>query len=125
MIVACRISNGLDIGGFLLKGSYVGPDYPVRGAPGRPRERIAGYEITRDVPVHLWECWYAANARGPIVQNGIVFGTDDETALAEFCWANRQEHGHAYGAGQAYSQAPTLSSPPGPAAGSGTGKTGQ
>jgi hypothetical protein len=94
LIVASRLSAKLDIGGFVLQGNYVGPDHPA-GHPSR--ERIAGFEITRDVPTTLWERW---EARTSFERAGVVFGTEDETALAEWCWRNVRPHGHAHGAPQ-------------------------
>lgn len=83
MIVACKIWNGLSINGFALKPAVVAPDRLAAG-----RERIAGFEITRGVPDHLWEAWYADNRDGPIVRNGLVHGVADTgfDELAGWCW---------------------------------------
>src|ERR1700752_4841185 len=89
MICACKLSNGLNLGdGVVLKGAFIGPGYPAN-APGR--ERIAGYEITRNVPDHVWERF--ASSAGAILANKLVFGPNDETALSEFCWQNARVRG--------------------------------
>ena len=108
MIVACRLSNNLDIGGFVLRGNYVGVSHTAAAAgdPGNGasnslaasapgRERIAGFEITRNVPDDVWERW---EARGMYEATGVVHGSNDETELAEWCWRNVRSHGHAHGA---------------------------
>jgi hypothetical protein len=100
VIVACRISNGIDIGGFVLKGNYIGPEFPAKPQPPNPpRERIAGFEITRNVPTEIWERWVGGGGAS-LVRAGVVFGSDDEVTLAEWCWAHRQAHGHSHGAPQ-------------------------
>lgn len=91
MIVASRITTGVDIGGFILKGNYVGSEYPAN-MPGR--ERIAGFEITRNVPDVFWDNW---GARKQFEENGLVFGSNDETALTQWCWAHAKPHDHAHG----------------------------
>ena len=89
MIVACKLPNGLNLGdGVVLKGAFICPDHPAN-EPGR--ERIAGYEITRGVPDSVWGR-FAASAR-QFFELRLVFGTDDEQALNEFCWQNRSVRG--------------------------------
>lgn len=104
--VACRVPNGLDIGGFVLRGNYVGVAHTADAAAGRSnalaanapgRERIAGYEITRDVPDAIWERW---SARAQFEASGTVFGTKSEQELSEWCWRHVRGHGHAHGAPQ-------------------------
>ena len=109
MIVACRLSNGIDIGsGVVLKGNYVGPEYPARPLPPNPpRERIAGFEITRDVPSDVWERWLRGGGE-TIVRAGVAFGTNDEQELTEWCWAHRQGHAHAHGAPRDGSSSPSI-----------------
>lgn len=98
MIVASRLSSKLDIGGFVIKGNYVGPDFPAN-AP--TRERIAGCEVTRDVPDAIWERW---EARSAFEDNGVVHGSTDEQELSEWCWRTVRSHGHAHGAPQSGTQ---------------------
>lgn len=99
MIVASRLSAGLDIGGFVVRGNFVGPDYSAN-MPGR--HRIAGFEITV-VPDDVWERW---DARRSFEERGVVFGSTDEHALTEWCWRNAHPHGHAHGASHGGSTAP-------------------
>lgn len=92
MIVASKLPNGVDIGGFVLKRAILGVDDHLKpNAPGR--ERIAGYEITRGVPDEIWDRWIRDNANSPIVTGFLVFGTDDETALSQFCWSHSDVKG--------------------------------
>lgn len=107
MICACRLSNGLDLGGgVVLKGNYAGPEHPAQPGPDRPpRERIAGYEITRDVPDDVWERWLGGGGSA-IVKAGVVFGTNDEQELSEWCWSHRRGHGHNHGVPQDGSTSP-------------------
>ena len=92
MIVASKLPNGLDLGGFIIKPAMVGhEDHHKARAPGR--ERIAGYEITRGVPDNIWDRWF--NASSPIVSLRLVAGfkDEDEQGLNEFCWANSKVRG--------------------------------
>lgn len=94
MIVACKLPNGLDIGGFVLRGAVLGhEDHQKANAPGR--ERVAGYEITRDVPDDVWGRWYAENSRGPIVANGLVAGFTDQLEMEAWCHGHRNVRGWA------------------------------
>jgi hypothetical protein len=92
MIVVCKLPSGLDIGGFLLRGAMVGHE-PWQRAVAPGRERIAGYEVTRDVPDSLWQRWRNENANGPIVQRGLVEGFDDELKMQEWCYAHANVRG--------------------------------
>jgi hypothetical protein len=98
-VVACRVPNGLDIGsGVVLRGNYVGPEFPAKPVPPAPaRERIAGYEITRDVPDDVFERW---TARAQFEASGAVFGSQVDQEVTEWCWAHARSHGHAHGAPQ-------------------------
>lgn len=118
MIVASRLSYKLDIGGVVLGGNYVGvaqtSDAAAGGqnalaakAPGR--ERIAGFEITRDVPNDVWERW---EARAAFERTGSVYGSEDEQALTEWCWRNVRAHGHAHGAPQGGTDGSPVAGPP-------------
>jgi hypothetical protein len=92
MICACKLSWGLDLGGFVLKRAMLGPEDGHRAnEPGR--ERIAGYEITRGVPDDVWDRWYAANRNSPIVQNAMVFGSNDMVEVDSWCRRNKNARG--------------------------------
>jgi len=92
MIVACKLPSGLDIGGYVLRGSMIGhEDHQKINTPGR--ERIGGYEITRDVPDDLWERWLRDNRNSPIVGNHLVHGCADEEELTGWCWAHASVRG--------------------------------
>lgn len=91
-VVACKLPNGLNIEGFVLKGAAIGIDrHDQRQRDEKGRERLGGYEITRGVPASIWESWYKDNKNGPIVQKGLVMGFPDEgngqlpLKLQEFC----------------------------------------
>ena len=94
-VCACKLPNGLNIGGgIILRGAVIGQEeHQLANAPGR--ERIAGYEITRDIPADIWERWYGENANSPIIHNKLVMGflKGDDQALNEFCWANVRMRG--------------------------------
>jgi hypothetical protein len=92
MICASKLPNGLDLGGFVLRPAMIGHE-PNQTATAPYRERIAGYEITRSVPDAVWNEWYGRNASGPIVGNGLVFGSNDYDEVAAFCWRNRDVRG--------------------------------
>lgn len=103
-VVALKLGQSLDIGGFVLRGAMVGVEEEHKAhAPGR--HRVAGYEITRNVPVEIWERWYNQNASGPIVQNGLVMGfvdNGDDGELDAWCW----QHGSVKGWQQASQNQP-------------------
>lgn len=89
MLCACKLGNGMSLGeGWYLRGAFVGPEHPANGAG---RERIAGYEITRGVPDAVWERF--ASSAGALLEKNLVFGTNDEQELTEFCWRNRAVRG--------------------------------
>lgn len=92
--VASRLSTGLDIGGFIVKGNFIGPGFPAN-TPGR--ERIAGCEVTRNVPDDVWQSW---EARASFEARGTVYGSQNEQELSEWCWRSVRSHGHAHGAPQ-------------------------
>jgi hypothetical protein len=93
MIVACKLPNGLDIGGAaVLRGSMIGhEDHQRANAPGR--ERVAGYEITRDVDAAVWARWLRDNRNSPIVGNHLVHGCADYDELVNWCWAHTAVRG--------------------------------
>ena len=94
-VVASKFPNGLDLGGFIVRGAMVGHE-PWQKARAPGRTRVAGYEITRGVPDEIWQRWYADNRNGPIVQRKVVMGFpegDDDQAMNEWCWANAQIRG--------------------------------
>jgi hypothetical protein len=89
MIVCCKLPNGLNIGGFIIRGAMIGhEDHQLVSAPGR--ERIASYEITRNVPDDLWQKWYRDNINSPIIQRKLIAGfvDGDDQSLNQFCWEN-------------------------------------
>ena len=94
-VCASKLGQALDIGGFVLRGAMVGiEDEHKARAPGR--ERIASYEITRNVPDDIWLRWFGQNANGPIVQRGLVMGfadNGDDTELNAWCWAHTHVRG--------------------------------
>jgi len=94
MIVASKLPSGLDIGGFVLKPAMIGHEEHQQ-ARASGRERIAGYEITRDVPRHTWECWFADNQRSALITRKLVAGFEDgdEQGLSTFCWENQHVRG--------------------------------
>ena len=92
MIVASKFSNGLDLGGYVLRPAMIGHEDSQKAiSPGR--ERIAGYEITRNVPDAIWQRWEQGNKSSPILLNNLVFGTKDEDELNAFCWQNHSVRG--------------------------------
>lgn len=94
VIVVCKLPSGLDIGGFVLRGAMIGhEDHQKASAEGR--ERVAGYEVTRDVPSDVWERWHRDNRSGPIVRNGLVAGFTDELEMQAWCQAHRNVRGWA------------------------------
>ena len=89
-ICACKLPNGIDLGGFVIRGAAVGLDKHDSNQLDRSRERLFGYEITRGVPDLIWKRWYADNRNGPIVRNGLVMGFPDAgkelpVELQDFC----------------------------------------
>lgn len=94
-VVASKLPNGLDLGdGVVLKGAMLGhEDHQKANAPDR--ERIAGFEITRNVPDDVWNRWFADNRNSPIIRNSLVMGFDspDDQQLNEFCWQNQKVKG--------------------------------
>jgi hypothetical protein len=96
LIVASKLPNGLDIGGFVLRPAMLGHE-PHQKARAPGRERIAGYEITRGVPDDLWLRWVMANTSSPIFSLHLVEGFEDgdEEGLREFCHAYRNVRGWA------------------------------
>ena len=100
--VACKLPNGLNLGNnVVLKGAMIGQE--KANAPNR--ERVAGYEITRNVPDDVWQRWLGENANSPIIRSKLVMGfrdSGDDQLLNEFCWQNAKVRG--------WSQAPQESS---------------
>ena len=94
MICVTKLPNGLDIGGFVIRGAMIGHEsHQTLNAPGR--ERIGGYEVTRNVPDDIWNRWFGDNSRGEIIRLKMVAGfpDGDDDALNAFCWANSRVRG--------------------------------
>ena len=98
-VCVCKLPNGLDLGGFVLKGAAIGLDrHDPKHIHAPDRERLFGYAITRNVPAAIWKRWYADNANGPIVQNGLVMGFPDvgeqlPIELQQFCVTHARVRG--------------------------------
>lgn len=83
--VACKVPNGLRIGGTVLRAPY-------RWLPGEPYDpppyMKAGFAIT-EVPAHDWEPWRQANYDSDLVRNGLIFGARRKQDVDAFCLAHR------------------------------------
>jgi hypothetical protein len=92
IVVACKLPNGLDIGGFVLKGAHSAMlDQTTLKPMGTGQ--IGGYAITHDVPDDVWERWLRDNRNSPIVTNGLVHGCSDPVELEAWCYWNARVQG--------------------------------
>lgn len=69
--IACRIPNGLNIGGHLVKGNHA----------AHGNETLGGYAFTDGFPLNVWEQWLTANADSTMVQNDLIFADLDPNVV--------------------------------------------
>lgn len=81
--VACKLRNGVMIGGHQVVGNFQEPDkyYP-------PDYLTGGYYIT-PIPKSAWDTWFGPNARSSIVANHLISGHATQADAKKWC----KEHG--------------------------------
>jgi hypothetical protein len=83
MIVACSLPNGLDIGGFVVKGVSQDPQM------NKKKKIVGRYALTYDVPVLIWNRFYSIHCHEPLFTNRLIFGGETEEEVATFCLTGR------------------------------------
>src|SRR5262245_32546434 len=73
--IACKIRNGLNIGGVVVRGYFHEPGNPV------PQDSIMGYAITEGFPKKVWEEWFRHNQDGEVVTNKYVMAAPNMAAM--------------------------------------------
>lgn len=83
MIVACKVQNGIDLGGVTANG----PKLPEEGRP--PQSTTGGYVLTQ-VDDAVWNTWYGRNRDSGVVQNKFIFAAATMDEVRGMCWANKR-----------------------------------
>lgn len=85
--VACKVPNGLRIGGANKSALLVGSaQVPIQ-------ERVGGYALTENVDAECWAAWVKDHADSELVQNNIVFAEDNLATLRARAWARSRIQG--------------------------------
>ncbi len=87
MIVACKIVNGLNIGGVIVAGPSLERN-PQTGMQVK-QETYGGYRLT-EVPDKVWKEWLKANVSSAMVENKLIFGAKTADEAKRLCY-NRKE----------------------------------
>lgn len=72
MIVALNLPNGLMLGSIALHGNR------------NPARIESGYALTQGVPKEDWEAWFAANRKGALVTNHLIFAAETEKEVMDW-----------------------------------------
>ncbi len=70
--VACRVPNGLNIGGHIVTGSA-----QCNG------NTHGGYAYTYNFPADVWDAWHKDNEQSHMVQNDVIFADVDHLVRAK------------------------------------------
>lgn len=77
LIVACKIRNGLNVGGIVVRGYYQGIGEPI------PENSYRGYALTMGFPRKVWDYWFKHNKDSEVVTNKFIMAADDMPAMRE------------------------------------------
>lgn len=91
--VVCKLSGGIAIGSTVIRGTAVDRSKP------RPAYIIYGWALTEGVPDDVWEAWFNANARSPMVQSQMIFGSKDLMEARRFAYQHSGIRAPGFGAG--------------------------
>lgn len=69
--IACKLRNGIQIGGIVCRGYYQAPGSPI------PENSFYGYALTSNFPRNKWDEWFAAMKDEPLVTGNHVIAADN------------------------------------------------
>lgn len=87
MFIGCKLSNGLNIEGYIVNGNHPAHDEEYRER-GIKRPMVGGYHITENFPDVVWDRWFSENQQNPIVVNKLVVGASTKEECEALCGQN-------------------------------------
>ncbi len=73
--VACRIRNGLSIGGIVVRGYY------HAHGESAPENSFNGYALTENFPKNLWDEWFNLNQGELVVTGRFILAAESPDAV--------------------------------------------
>jgi len=75
--IACKIRNGLNVGGIVVRGYFHEAGQPL------PPNSFRGYALTEGFPKKVWDEWFRHNQEGEVVTNKYIMAAADTPAMKE------------------------------------------